>query len=513
MDRNKAALALLVPAAVLALQFGIFWLLPAFARPAAYIAMVATPLLAAATLVLRGRAESGSSRVGWFAIAVALVIWSFGAFGNLWNEWILGRANEIYRASMLAFYLAAVPTAFVLAGDWTIRSRAPARLADALVALVLGYAFFQYNWSMLTARGAPDEAGVVNVIWLLDVQNLFLTLGALIRWYASDDPRERKLFGTVALFQLVYQALLFYNNHYVAGDPAYGPQDSAVADISFGVIAACALYRGPFGLGWRADTRVRQLIRAASPLLLPGTLMLVSLALVRVDYWSGIVAILVAVAGYVMRTAQNQARYIERGDELQKERGELHLIALSDALTGLPNRRQLDQALETLTRGGQRLIKPVSVLMIDIDHFKALNDHYGHPTGDTCLKHVADRLRQAARSNDLVGRYGGEEFVALIEDADMAAATIVAEKMRKAVADLAIENAGSPWGIVTISVGTASAVRNQRVSGAELISLADAALYSAKRDGRNRTASTPPADELTKGNAPPNALKSVHGPL
>lgn len=81
-------------------------------------------------------------RIGWYAIAIGLCIWALGAFGNLWHEWWLGRVNQIYRASMLAFYLAAVPFAFVLTGDWRIRNRRWAHLVDAVVALALGCGFF-----------------------------------------------------------------------------------------------------------------------------------------------------------------------------------------------------------------------------------------------------------------------------------------------------------------------------------------------------------------------------------
>lgn len=207
---------------------------------------------------------------------------------------------------------------------------------------------------MLTARGDPDEAGVMFVVWLLDLQNAVLTLSALIRWYAADPGRpERKLFGSLFCYQLVFQALLFYNHHFLAGNAAYGPEHSAITNISLGVIAACALYAGPLGPAWKASASFSRLTRAASPVVLTALLTLVSLALVRVHYLAGAAGVLIAALAYALRNTQNQARHIERGDALKQQRSALQMIAWSDVLTGLANRRHLDQQLESMVRSGQ----------------------------------------------------------------------------------------------------------------------------------------------------------------
>jgi diguanylate cyclase (GGDEF)-like protein len=482
---------LFVPALLLLIQFGIFLFLPSISRPAAYISMVVAPLLAGLAVLWRGHLEREASRIGWYAIALSLAIWSLGSLGNLWQELILGHADEMYRTAMLAFALSAVPLAFILAGDWRMVSRPMARATDAVVALALGYAFFLYTWSVLTARGEPDDAGVISMVWLLDAQNLFLTLGALVRWYAGDVASERRLFGTLFIYQLMYQVLLFVNNHYIAADASFAPYQTelaAIVNIAFAVLAVAALHPTGGLPAAQADVRLSRLVRATSPALLAGALLLVSLFLIRVNYAIGTAGILIAVAGYTLRNTFNQARHIERGDKLQKERSELQAIAWSDSLTGLANRYMLDRTLGAMARANRPLAKSLAVLMVDIDHFKNLNDRYGHPTGDACLKAVASALQGAmVRPHDIVARYGGEEFIVLIEDTDAAGATVVAERLRVAVHDLAIENLGSPLGIVTVSVGAANANRNQSVSAEHLVATADRALYAAKNAGRNRT--------------------------
>ncbi|MEO5807067.1 diguanylate cyclase [Devosia sp.] len=174
--------------------------------------------------------------------------------------------------------------------------------------------------------------------------------------------------------------------------------------------------------------------------------------------------------------------------ELRGLTDQLRLLATTDTLTGLPNRRALDEYLAKEISRTARSGQPISLVMIDIDRFKAFNDIYGHPTGDVCLKIVAEALRRTdSRRTDLIARYGGEEFCAILPDTDEDGAYILAEKLRAAVRDLQLKHEGSEKGVVTISVGIASydaptADRN----AATLLARADEALYIAKGAGRDR---------------------------
>jgi diguanylate cyclase (GGDEF)-like protein len=177
--------------------------------------------------------------------------------------------------------------------------------------------------------------------------------------------------------------------------------------------------------------------------------------------------------------------------ELKRKTDLLERIAWIDGLTSTPNRRYFDDQLDKERRRAQREGHPLSVVMMDVDHFKAYNDHYGHGAGDECLQQVAQAVsRTAARPSDLVARYGGEEFVALLPGTDSAGAAELAERFRAAVADRAIPHAYSSTAeVVTLSLGVATwAPDAGDIPAAELVKMADEALYSAKAAGRNRFA-------------------------
>ncbi|MEO7733580.1 MAG: diguanylate cyclase [Kofleriaceae bacterium] len=185
----------------------------------------------------------------------------------------------------------------------------------------------------------------------------------------------------------------------------------------------------------------------------------------------------------------------------------LRLIANTDAGTSLANRRRLDATLASEWQRARRIAAPLSLLMIDIDFFKAFNDEYGHPAGDDCLRRVAGVIRDAAlRPTDLAARFGGEEFAVVLPHTDADGALRVASRIRDRLVEAAIPHRGSPIAAeVTVSIGVAcrSPADLQRaahgraqvmVRGDEhqLIDAADRALYLAKRGGRNRAELAPP---------------------
>lgn len=168
-----------------------------------------------------------------------------------------------------------------------------------------------------------------------------------------------------------------------------------------------------------------------------------------------------------------------------------HLVR-TDGLTGLLNRRAFDDCIETEIARSGRAAAPMSLLLIDVDRFKAYNDQYGHPAGDECLKLVAEHLQQTLkRPADLAARYGGEEFAAILPDTDEDGAYLVAEAFRRSLAEANVPHRASERGILTASVGVATYLPdNLNRSAAEIIQVADEALYSAKAAGRDRVFGT-----------------------
>ena len=210
------------------------------------------------------------------------------------------------------------------------------------------------------------------------------------------------------------------------------------------------------------------------------------------------VAILTLTANFTLTRERRFSYLLQLRGRLQhrmlaKANSELTALSATDRLTGLPNRRSYDERLSQLWQVSLERSEPLSAVMIDVDHFKRLNDTHGHPYGDRVLQRVASLLQQALRGEgDFVARFGGEEFVVLLPNADSQAAIKVAERIR-----VLVQVAGSPalqreavstpmdtWS--TVSCGVSTALPSLDIDSGSLIADADAALYRAKQEGRNR---------------------------
>lgn len=180
----------------------------------------------------------------------------------------------------------------------------------------------------------------------------------------------------------------------------------------------------------------------------------------------------------------------ERRSELRRLNDELQQAVRTDPLTGLFNRRRLEEDEPILDEGLRRYDRPFTVAMLDVDHFKAYNDRHGHPAGDDVLRRLSASLRATMRQSDLAYRYGGEEFLLVFPVRGLGSAKVAADRARVGVEKLAVPHPGTPHGIVTVSLGVAEASPADGLAGA--IAAADAALYEAKGAGRNRVVVAPP---------------------
>lgn len=171
--------------------------------------------------------------------------------------------------------------------------------------------------------------------------------------------------------------------------------------------------------------------------------------------------------------------------ELEEKNRELARLAATDPLTGLPNRRSFDANLQREITGAKRYDDPLSLVLLDVDEFKSVNDRFGHDVGDEVLREIAGRLRDACRAGDTVARIGGEEFGLILTRTSSEGASAVAERTRALVSERIVDSSAGPLG-VTVSAGVACAGGDIGFDAGELFRAADDALYASKNAGRNR---------------------------
>ena len=198
--------------------------------------------------------------------------------------------------------------------------------------------------------------------------------------------------------------------------------------------------------------------------------------------------------GYLVSAWVDVSDLVIKGQLLKASNEQLAQQSATDGLTGLANRRHFDEALKTEWLRAARRFSPLSLLMVDIDHFKRYNDHYGHLAGDECLRRVAQALSLCAhRAGELVARYGGEEFVILLPATDMTQACETAQRCLDQIMQEALPHVASDSSkLVTLSIGVACLQPNATLDASTLLKAADAAMYRAKSNGRSCYQIAPP---------------------
>jgi len=207
----------------------------------------------------------------------------------------------------------------------------------------------------------------------------------------------------------------------------------------------------------------------------------------------GMVAASALLIALLLENARQYALLVQVSLELRAANTALAQLSRNDGLTGLANRRSFDEYLSEQMAQASRHQRTLTLVLCDVDHFKAYNDHYGHPEGDECLKRVSAALQSCCcRPADMAARYGGEEFALILPDTDAAGGVQVAESARRAVAGLNMPHAhSSTTAVVSMSCGVADLQPDVAMTAQSLIAAADQCLYQAKRAGRNRVICTP----------------------
>ncbi|RYY29298.1 MAG: diguanylate cyclase [Sphingomonadales bacterium] len=469
--------SLLIPVLLLAAQAGI----NGIGVPRADIASLgfssAVPLAAAIACLLRGLRSRSGSREPWFALALAIFLWAGAILLQLFAA-IFSKLNGDALPVLLLFVLYGVPIIFVLAsprGDiW------PARLVDGAGALAIGITFYIFLSTIIAPLHGPiveGGEGHLTLAVMFDVQNAYIALFAAIRFFASYSARDRSFFAVLTLFGIAYGVCAAIWNHFLLDTP-FGSMVELI--LPLGMVPLIAL-TGMVHLPARGETRpsrFARIVRAGSPLMLPLSQITLSIALVPRHLVAGIAGLVVALILYGVRTVLVQMRNAQ-----EEER--LHGLSSTDALTGLSNRRMFDEALRREWDRARRSGDGLALMMIDIDHFKSLNDTLGHPVGDARLRDVAQAIRgRTRRAAEVAARYGGEEFAVILPGVDPQHALAQAEEVRLSIEELALESPAA-LGKVTVSIGVAHVLGPHDEDTSALVAAADAALYRAKHAGRN----------------------------
>ncbi|MFC5743278.1 GGDEF domain-containing protein [Dyella tabacisoli] len=487
MPLPKIELAL--ACAFLALHALAIAVFPQHLMAVSYPFLIAAPLLATGTMLRRGLIDGFALDKGWILAGASMLLWTIGMLMSAASELLLDTHNLTPGAIMLVYILYGVPITYAASGANEERESLVVRTADAIMAISLGYLFYLYTFSLTSLHGAPDSKHAQLVVLMFDLENLFLAVCCTIRYFAAETYQARRLFSILAAYTIAYLIAAIYYNHVLALDQANVGSYPALWVIEMPFLLVFVLgwrYALPASMTPRSPMLIR-VIRSGSPLMLALAVLLTSLFVLNSHFYLGVIGVIVALIGYGVRSTLTQARHIAVEDALRHDRDELEDLALEDSLTQTPNRRAFDLALQRECARAARSGQPVSLLMIDIDHFKAINDRFGHLVGDQCLRMIASELRKALRRpTDLLARFGGEEFAILLPDTDLAGAQAVAALVRTGVRAQAIANPDSRHDIVTVSIGIAVSVMSADETHTDLLARADKALYEAKRNGRDR---------------------------
>lgn len=438
-----------------------------------------------------------SARVFWLLLIAAIAFHSIAMSLDALTEIArLPLLNHAPALPVLFSMMYGVPLLYAVSLQNVRRVGRVARVTHAILSIAVGTLIYVQIFSFLGLRGAPEASDEILIIRLFDGIDFFLAIAATIRWAGSSRAEERQFFRTLtlflwmnAVFPAVHNRILIHHD-YVALDLLISAPYVVLIPLVLKGRSARILRRG--------SSFVRT-VQSGSPLFHASALVLVAVVASRTHFYLGLITAMVGVVGYGILNVFVQNRGLEAEDALIASKTELEKLVDLDGLTGIANRRAFDERRDREFALALQTGQPVSLLMIDVDRFKSLNDAMGHVVGDSCLIQVAAVLRGAmSRATDFVARYGGEEFAGILPATDRAGAMNAAEKVRAGVANLRLSHPGSKAGILTVSVGAATFDGSAGKGPADLTETADNALYAAKREGRNVVVFLP-MDEFAKG--------------
>lgn len=388
--------------------------------------------------------------------------------------------------------------------------------AQATIAATLTYVQI---FSALPAFGGRIPISATQLMYLYNFENFILAGVITLRLIAHPVPRKKRFYEDLAVYLWIYALVALINGYLeLAQSLPDGLQDTAWG-LPYLVFLGLLAFRAEEETATASTTKKRQtldlLIDNLSPILFTLAIALMGVMVAAGHRTFAFLCIATVVLLYGIRAALLHGKYARSQEDLTKAatalleaNDRLFAMSIRDSLTGIYNRRHFDEALLQEWNRSRRIRQTLSLLMIDVDCFKALNDRYGHQTGDECLRIIASKISShLKRPDDLVARYGGEEFSVILPGANRAGALTVAERIRTAIESLNFPNEDSLVSrVVTVSVGISSEENFIEADARTLLKRADIALYQAKTAGRNQCRTQAeqwrPPSPLRAGNDP-----------
>lgn len=456
-------------------------------------------LFAALGCVQRAVSGPAETRTLWVLIASGFFLSIVGQLGSTYDTF---RNTQQVTALIPDFFFLIYGIPILLAISFTnaeadLRSLLWLDGAQAVLAALLIYLQIFSTLPSLGHATAISDTALMNVY---NVENLLLAVAVTLRLFANSSDAKRHLYRALAVYLWSYAAVALALGYLeLERNMAEGLQD-VFWGLPCLLLLAVFAFR-PVGIGLRKDNAgasnasIALLLDNLSPVLFTLIIVIMGARIAPSHMWIGFSSIVAAVALYGVRAALLQSKFVRSQHELASSGlalidavNKLRDLSIRDGLTGIHNRRHFDEVLIAEWKRSIRTEKPLSLLLIDVDCFKELNDRYGHPEGDECLKKIAHRLAQILRrSGDLLARYGGEEFAAILPETSWESAQLIADTMCNSIEEMRIANEDSKVApIVTVSVGVCSERTRLGRSAEQMLSAADAALYRAKQLGRNR---------------------------
>ncbi len=485
----KPALTAIAAAALMCLHACLNAAFPHANDPISYTTFLICSTWAAVVCVRRARTGSQRKRRSWMLVSAGFLLYSVAIVFSAYIDLVVHGPSTIASWDDFFYFFSGVPFLLSISSPDDTRLFSLFFWLDVAQAAAVGWLTYLAVFGILPfSRATALPVPVEKMVWLFAIEAIALAVLGVARWVASPWRSREQWFYRVLAIYLVATAIFQPIYNYLVVKYNDAGVWVVLTDLPFCIFVVAAAFPRPEDTEQeeRPSRRpIMVMVDHGRPVLLGLALAGLSLLVIRQHFELATSFIVASFLVYGVRSAVLQNQFVQSQTELEKARDRLEHLALLDGLTGVANRRCFDQRLVTEWRRALRTHLPLSLLLIDIDRFKNLNDTYGHLVGDECLIEVAHALSAVLnRPADLLARYGGEEFVALLPETDEPGARNVALRMQRALREKDPHPALKRP--VTVSIGGTTWESTPDSTAEQMVEAADRALYQAKENGRNR---------------------------